>query len=297
MAMRLNAACSAMDRVQMGAITDEISPDLEEALQFCQEFGLKWAELRHAWGKYVTDFTPDDVKKAQDLLAKYKVKVSVIDTEYFKIQLPGTVSRATPKREAADIYDKQDALLERAIGLARQFGTDKIRCFAFWRVEKPETVFERVCKELEKGATIAAKEKMRLVLENEGACNVGTARESVALLNAVRSPGLGLNWDPGNAYGLGEHDTYPEGYGMLDKKRIWHMHVKDCEALPDGRHKWLPVGAGKIDYVAQFREMLKDGYRGSISLETHYTLPPEQGGKKAASTVAAKGMIDAFCRA
>src|SRR5258706_13254523 len=134
---KLNALCPSADRVQLGAITDEISPDLEEALQFCQEHGLKWVELRHVWGKYVTEFAADDVKKAEDLLAKYKIKVSVIDTEYFKIQLPGTTSKATPKREPADIYGKQDALLERAIGLARQFGTDKIRAFAFCRVEDP----------------------------------------------------------------------------------------------------------------------------------------------------------------
>jgi len=297
MAARLNALCPTADRVQLGIITDEVSPDLEKALEFCKQFDFKWVELRNVWGKYITEFQPDEVKRAQDLLAKYAIKVSVVDTEYFKIQLPGTTSTRTPKREAPDIYQKQDALLERAIGRARDFGTDKLRIFSFWRVEDPKTVFERVCKDLEKGAEIARKEKIRLVLENEHACNVATARESVAALNAVRSAGLGLNWDPGNAYAAGEHNTFPDGYAKLDKKRIWHMHVKDCDQdATTGRYKWLPAGAGKIDYVKQFAALRADGYRGSISIETHFRLPEDQGGRPAASAQAAKGLIDTFCK-
>jgi len=137
---------------------------------------------------------------------------------------------------------------------------------------------------------------MRLVLENEHACNVATARESVAALNAVRSAGLGLNWDPGNAFAGGEHDTYPTGYAMLDKKRIWHMHVKDCDQDAAGKYRWLPAGAGKIDYVKQFADMRKDGYTGSISVETHFRLPEDQGGRPAASAQAAKGLIDTWCK-
>lgn len=295
-AARMNALCPTADRVQLGIITDEVSPDLEKALEFCKQFDFKRVELRNVWGKYITEFQPDEVKRAQNLLAKYSIRVSVVDTEYFKIQLPGTTSTHTPKREAPDIYQKQDALLERAIGRARDFGTDKLRIFAFWRVEDPKTVFERVRKDLEKSAEIARKEKIRLVPENEHACNVATARESVAALNAVRSAGLGLNWDPGNAYAGGEHDTFPEGYAMLDKKRIWHMHVKDCDQDAAGKYRWLPAGAGKIDYVKQFAALRADGYRGSISIETHFRLPDDQGGKLAASAQAAKGLIDAFCK-
>ena len=64
--------------------------DLEQALLWAKGFGLQWVELRFVWGKYVTDFTPDDVKRAQDLLAKHQVKVSVIDSAYYKTPLPGT---------------------------------------------------------------------------------------------------------------------------------------------------------------------------------------------------------------
>jgi sugar phosphate isomerase/epimerase len=90
------------------------------------------------------------------------------------------------------------------------------------------------------------------------------------MLSAVKSPTLGLNWDPGNAYAAGE-TPFPNGYEPLDKKRIWHMHLKDAAPNPNGSEAiWRPIGGGKIDYLGQFRALIKDGYRGTLSLETHY---------------------------
>jgi sugar phosphate isomerase/epimerase len=134
-------------------------------------------------------------------------------------------------------------------------------------VDHARTVFERVANELDRTAEIAKREGIRLVLENEFACNVATGAESAAMLNAVKAPALGLNWDPGNAYAAGELKPFPDGYALLDKKRMWHMHLKDAEGTGTN---WRPIGGGKIDYVGQFRAILKDGYTGTMSLETHY---------------------------
>jgi len=256
----------------LGAISDEITQDFEKALLWIKGFGLEWVELRFVWNKYVTDFTPDDVKRVKDLLAKHSMKVSVVDSPYFKTLLPGTQSKfaeGKPDPLQSD-FSRQDAILERAMARAKDFGTDKVRIFSFLRVTEPKTVFDRVAKELEKTAAIAKREGIRLVLENEFSCNVATGTESAAMLDAVKSPAFGLNWDPGNAYAAGE-TPFPDGYEPIDKKRIWHMHLKD--AVPDPKSdeaKWMPIGGGKIDFVGQFRALMKNGYEGSMSLETHY---------------------------
>jgi sugar phosphate isomerase/epimerase len=138
-------------------------------------------------------------------------------------------------------------------------------------VAEPKTVFDRVAQELSKAAAVAQREEIRLVLENEFSCNVATGVEGAAMLKAVNTPSLGLNWDPGNAYAAGELKPYPAGYEPLDKKRMWHMHLKDAAPNPKGGEAvWMPIGAGKIDYVEQFRALLKNGYDGTMSLETHY---------------------------
>jgi sugar phosphate isomerase/epimerase len=266
-AMRARAA--DMKQFKLGVITDEVTQDLEKALAWAKGYGLEWVEFRNVWGKYITEFTPDEVKRVKDLLAKYGLRVSVLDSAYSKTTLPGTTSKfAEGKGDfAANEHEKQEALLERAFARAKDFGTDKVRIFSFWRVDDPRTVFERVAKELDRTAEIAKREGIRLVLENEFGCNVATGAESATMLKAVQAPALGLNWDPGNAYAAGELKPFPDGYAPLDKKRLWHMHFKDAEGTGTN---WRPIGGGKIDYVGQFRAILKDGFTGTMSLETHY---------------------------
>jgi sugar phosphate isomerase/epimerase len=268
----LPAGAADVKRFKLGVITDEITQNFEQALQWAKGYGLEWVELRFVWEKYVTEFTPDDVKRAQDLLAKYGLKVSVLDSAYFKTPLPGTESKfANGKPDPLQSnFSQQNGILERAIARAKDFGTDKVRIFSFLRVQDPKTVLDRVAKELDRTAAIAQKESIRLVLENEFSCNVATGAEAAAMLDAVKSPALGLNWDPGNAYDAGE-TPFPNGYDLLDKKRMWHIHLKDAApGAKPGESQWMPIGSGKIDFVGQFRALIKNGYEGTMSLETHY---------------------------
>ncbi|HMD43707.1 MAG TPA: sugar phosphate isomerase/epimerase family protein [Candidatus Acidoferrum sp.] len=262
-----------LSQFKLGVITDEVTQDFEQALIWAKGFGLNWVELRFVWGKYVTEFTNEDVERAKDLLEKYNLRVSVVDSPYFKTLLPGTTSKFNdPKNDPLQSdFAKQDAVLERAIARAKDFGTDKVRIFAFLRVPDPNTVFDRVAKELDRTAATAQREGIRLVLENEFSCNVATGVESAAILKVVKSPAIGLNWDPGNAFAAGEKKPYPDGYAPLDKERIWHMHLKDAQDDPgQAESTWRPIGGGKIDYLGQFRAAWKDGYEGTLSLETHY---------------------------
>jgi sugar phosphate isomerase/epimerase len=284
-----------LSRFKLGVITDEITQDFEKALVWAKGFGLNWVELRIIWGKYVTEFTTDEVKRAKDLLAKYGLRVSVVDSPYFKTVLPGTSSKFDEgkKDPLQSDFSQQQAVLERAVARARDFGTDKVRIFSFLRVADPKTVFDRVAKELDRTATFAKDENIRLVLENEFSCNVATGVESAAMLAAVKAPALGLNWDPGNAYAAGETKPFPSGYAPLDKKRIWHMHLKDAQDNPKGDEPvWRPIGGGKIDYVGQFRAAMKDGYEGTLSLETHYMNAAKD--REASSRESMEGLLKAI---
>jgi L-ribulose-5-phosphate 3-epimerase len=281
-----------LNRFKLGVITDEITQDFEQALLWLKGFGLEWVELRFVWDKYVTQFSNADAQRAKDLLAKHSMKVSVVDSPYFKSLLPGTQSRFGEGKgnPMQSDFAEQEALLERAIACARDFGTDKVRIFSFLRVAEPKTVFDRVAKELDKTAALAKREGIRLVLENEFSCNVATGLESGAMLNSVKSTALGLNWDPGNAYAAGETKPYPDGYAALDKSRLWHMHLKDAGPSPPGEDAaWLPIGSGKIDYLGQFRALLKDGYQGTMSLETHYLNAAKN--KEASSRESMNGLL------
>ncbi len=121
---------------------------------------------------------------------------------------------------------------------------------------------------LREAAAATAGEGIHLVLENELDCNTATGREAARTLAAV--PGLALNWDPGNAVLRGELDAFPAGWQALPKDRILHCHVKNAARDAAGKLGWSPVDIGVVDWTAQFRALKDAGYRGAVSLETHW---------------------------
>ncbi len=297
-ASAIPAWAANLEQFKLGVITDEVTQDFEKALLWAKGFGLHWVELRFLWNKYVTELSPDEVSRARDLLAKHQMRVSVVDSAYFKTLLPGTESRfADPKSDPLQSeFSRQDELLQRAMARAKDFGTDKVRIFAFLRVADPPSVYDRVARELSRTADIAQRNGIRLVLENEFSCNVATGREAAAMLKLVKSPALGINWDPGNAYAAGELQPFPDGYDAIDKSRLWHMHLKDAIPAPKGQEAlWAPVGGGRIDYLGQFRALLKDGYSGTMSLETHYLNAAHD--KEASSRESMEGILSVIQRA
>jgi sugar phosphate isomerase/epimerase len=59
-------------------------------------------------------------------------------------------------------------------------------------------------------------------------------------------------------------------------KRIVHVHAKDCR-MEGHRPVWGPLGEQDVDWKGQIRALKEDGYKGYISLETHW---PGPGGDK-----------------
>src|SRR5436309_7170880 len=283
-------AASPVRRFKLGVISDEFSQDFEEALKTMKQFGLEWVEIRTVWGAYNTEASPSQVQRIKELLSKYQFRVSVVDTALYKCNLPGTEN--VVKEKDAYPYAQQMDLLNRALDRAQALGTDKLRVFAFWRVTDPERHYPRIAEELTRAAEVADKAKMRLALEDEGSCNVGSGHELAAMLKLVPAANLGANWDVGNGYWNGEV-SFPTGYAALDKKRIWHMHLKDvrCGARAAAQEKaeafrkkgarvtesskcqTAIVGAGQVDLAGQFRALARDGYDGTMSLEPEYEAP------------------------
>ena len=83
-------------------------------------------------------------------------------------------------------------------------------------------------------------------------------------------PALGLIWDPANMAVLGGR-PFPDGYSHLPVERLLHVHVKDC-TVDNFVPTWQPVGTN-IDWRGQVAALMRDGYMGSFSLETHWPGP------------------------
>ncbi|HZE70429.1 MAG TPA: sugar phosphate isomerase/epimerase family protein [Pyrinomonadaceae bacterium] len=263
-----------MPTFKLSVINDEISQDFGRAAEVAaQEFGLQYIEIRGMWGKNIMKLDAKEIAEARKILEKHKLRVSSIASPIFKVDWPGApLSRFSPKRDqfGADFtFEQQDELLERGFELTRVFQVDRIRIFDFWRLEDPKPYRAAMDQKLIEATNKANKHGVTLLIENEPACNTGTGAEAARTLAAVRSRNFKLNWDPGNAASLGEI-AYPDGYSHLPKDRIGYMHCKDVVRGADGKYTWMKMGAGIIDYVPQYQALRKDGYRGFVSLETHW---------------------------
>jgi sugar phosphate isomerase/epimerase len=259
----------------LSVLTDEITQDLGRACQIAaREFRLGYVELRSAYDKNILSWDAGDVAEARRLLARYNLRVSELASPIFKVDWPGApkspYSPSGPQFAADFTYAQQDDLLERAVALARTFGTPYVRIFDFWRLTDPTAHREAIDERLRQAAVKVRKHGVTLNVENEAACNTATGAEAARLLAAVREPSLMLNWDPGNARAARE-TPYPDGYAKLPRQRIAHVHCKDAVVQADGSTTWVAMGAGVIDWVGQLRALKRDGYQGALSLETHWS--------------------------
>jgi sugar phosphate isomerase/epimerase len=268
------AADSTMDThgFKLGIITDELTEQLNEALDFISSYHLEWCELREIWGKNIMNAPREDLDRARDLIAKHGLRVSEIASPIFKWNCPQMPANAGEKRDTFSAsFTEEDAgrLLDHSFELARFFGTRMVRIFTYWRVGDPAKAYPYVRDRMAQAAEVAGRSGFILNVENEHSCNVGTGRELGRLLKDVNSPSLRGVWDPGNATMLGEV-PYPDGYAAV-QGLFQHMHVKDSRRnAKTGKLEWAPVGGGIIDFQGQFRALRRDGYSGTISLETHY---------------------------
>ncbi len=292
-------ALAASCPFHLAVINDEISPDLDHAASIvANDFGMHYIELRTIAGKALQAMSTDEIADAKKILAKYNLKVTDMGSPLFKSDFPGApMSKESPRAKHPERPEvDQDALLDQYIALAKTFGTDRIRCFDFWRLEDQKPYRAGINARLDAAATKCAKQGIVLVLENEMACNTGSGSEAVETLAAIPNKNLMLNWDPGNSGTFPGDVPYPSDYDRIPKGRIGHVHVKNVERTPDAKNgwQWAPVDVGLVDWVGQFKALKRDGYSHAVSLETHW----HGGGTPEASTRRSfQGMVDCLQKA
>src|SRR3954447_15797823 len=273
-------------KLRIAAITEEFSPDLEQALAAMSAIGMTGAELRVIWGKNIMDLSREELTKARDLVDSRGMEVISIASPLLKCVLPGNHEVDTRFQQdvfaSKHTFEDQPRLTDRAFEIAKFMNAKIVRVFSYWRTTAPERCFDDVVGAVMNLAQKAESADLIIGLENEHACNVGTAAETANVLASAQHPNLKLVWDPANAM-VGGENPFPHGYRLLPHDRIVHVHTKDCH-MEGHKPIWGPLGTRSVDWKGQIMALLADGYTGWLSLETHW---PGPGGndKMAASTI------------
>jgi sugar phosphate isomerase/epimerase len=274
----------------IAAITDEFSQDLETAVRTMAEIGMTGAELRMLFGKNIIDLSNLELDRASEIVARHGLEIVSIASPLLKCVLPNSPEVDARFQQdvfaATHTFEDQPRLADRALDIAERTGARIVRVFSYWRAVQPDACFERVARVLEHLAAQAALHGRTIGIENEHACNIATGAETARLLEAAAHPNLKVVWDPANAYVSGE-TPFPDGYRRLPVERIVHVHAKDCR-VEGHRPIWCALGEGGIDWKGQIRALADDGYKGWISLETHWQGP--RGDKHEASVICGRNL-------
>jgi L-ribulose-5-phosphate 3-epimerase len=240
-------------------ITDEISQDLDLAARMAKQFGLDQLEIRTAWDVRIDNMSPAELDRVKRIASENGLGIVCIASPFLKCDLGNDAE-----------YQEHLQILRRAINAAQTLGAGVIRTFTFWRKGELRENFDKIVAGYAEPARIAAGEGITLGIENEHACFVGTGVEAAEFIEAVGSPAVKAVWDPGNAYWTGRERAVPDGYERI-KPHIAHVHLKDVvQNTTSGESEATVLGQGEVDIPGQLALLVRDGYTGCASLETHY---------------------------
>jgi sugar phosphate isomerase/epimerase len=189
--------------------------------------GIGYIDIRRVNGiDSVIDASDNDLDAAVRLLNKHNIKVAALATPIFKCPIHGNEGPAWGGHHGIGRkidYQRYLDLLPRAFSLAEQFGTRKIRCFAFWRQHKLDDVFDEVVEKLGRAAELAKAAGFQLLLENEHNTIVGTGVEQARVLKAINNRSILGIYDEGNSRRINGNIT-----ADCEAMRGWigHIHVK-----------------------------------------------------------------------
>jgi L-ribulose-5-phosphate 3-epimerase len=243
---------------KLAAITDEISQELAVAAALVREFDGEGLEIRSVWEKGPHELDADDITRLKQIADAHGLRICGIASPVFKCHL----GVAEEEREHLDI-------LRRCIALAHALGTELIRVFTFWQRPGPPP-WEQIAERFREPLRLAEQEGITLGIENERSTMAGSARRVAEFLALMNHSRLRAIWDPGNEQGNADGGgAFPAGYEIL-KPWIVHVQVKDVKRLPNGGVESVRLGLGDVDYLGQLKALKRDGYRGYLSVETHW---------------------------
>jgi sugar phosphate isomerase/epimerase len=239
----------------LSAFADEIDPDPEGQIEVLKACGIRYIEFRSIFGTNVLNLTDEQVGKFQSLIERHRIGLSAIGSPIGKVRID-------------EPFEPHLIKFERAIELAKRFGTPNIRVFSYYPAEgATEADWSQYRDEVMHRMAVKARRAeaagLRLLHENEHRI-YGDSPERVADVHkTVNSPALAAAFDPANFVFCG-YDPW-DGW-VRCRDRVVHFHIKDWV---HGENHGRVAGEGH----GRIRDILSDavqrGYDGFATLEPH----------------------------
>lgn len=246
-------------------ISDEVTQEPAVLGRFLSDYRLPGFELRSMFGRAFKDLTDEDVARIRAFAREGSWRVVGCSTPVFKCDLDDDKA----VRDHIDLF-------KRCLEIAHTLECDLLRVFTFLR-KPPGSVdapLERAAGHLRTLVDLAGGSGVRVGVENENSCFVGTGREIIGLLSHLADTPAGIIWDPCNLlYVPGYNGSVTSDFASF-AHRVVHIHVKDAiRQTPSAGELCAasaPLNAGEVGWETHLREIAECGYTGLLSLETHW---------------------------
>jgi sugar phosphate isomerase/epimerase len=270
-----------MNRIGLGIVSDEVSPDFRQATQHATKWGISIFEIRVLKTGRIPAVDQAELKEVKTVANEQGLTIAALSPGVFKL----------PLSQAKGLQSELTSTLPKTLSLARELGASMVIVFGFQREknESPENFF-RASELMSRAAEIAGKEGVTLAIENEPGFWCDSGANTAKLLANVNCPWLRANWDPCNGYGTPE-TPFPNGYESV-KKFIANVHVKDTSE--GALIRCVPVGVGAIDWKGQLKAIVRDQIVKHVTIETH-CLPLVEKSKQNVDTLN-KYLADIYAR-
>lgn len=237
----------------LSGFADEIDDDFTTQCEVAAGLGLKYLEVRSAWGINILDLSDEQLETVQQILQAHGLQVSSIGSPIGKIKI-------------TDDFEPHLVRMQHAADVARRLSAPYIRLFSFFipEGEDPDDHRDEVLRRMRALAAVAEEAGVIAVHENEKDIYGDIPRRCLDIVTSVDSPNLKLAWDPANFVQCGVR-PFTEGYGDLRPHTVY-IQIKDA-LLADA--SVVVAGAGDGEVRETIKALRADGFDGFFSLEPH----------------------------
>jgi len=243
------------------------------------------ADVPHAWPAY---FLEEHKQAIREALAHHRLAISNVNAFMMNAVNDHRQRYWHPSWIEPDPHYRRVRIDHtcRALVLAQELGARCITTEPGGPVEQGgswSAALKVFLESLKPAIETAEKTGVLLLIEPEPGLLIETADQFLEFIQHVRSPMVGLNFDIGHAYCVG--DDPPEAIRRL-APFIRHFHLEDIAATRVHHH--LVPGEGAIDFRATFDAIEEIGYDGWVTIELYpYVDNPDSAARTALKRVQA----------
>jgi sugar phosphate isomerase/epimerase len=241
------------------------------------------ADVPHAWPAFLLE---EQKQAIRDALAAHRLAISNVNGFMMNAVSDARQRYWHPSWIEPDRHYRQVRIdhTRRALTLARELGAPCLTTEPGGPVEPGgswSAALRLFVEGLKPVAEHAEKEGVLLLIEPEPGLLVETADQFLELMQHLDSPALGLNFDIGHFYCVGDEPA-PTVHRLA--KYIRHFHLEDIAATRVHHH--LVPGDGAIDFAATLRAVRDIGYQGWVTIELYpYVDDPDPAARTALERV------------